>query len=971
MLKQRFSAVAALLLTACAVDSPDGTSGTDVDIDLTDVTHDLGVDGADEPLDLGDASAEDAADVREDANGDAAVADALDVRPDTPAADTGDAETGSEPTDAADGGAPEVGQGDTTDVDTHDGDAGDSGSFPDDPALEPSGPDWGPSVEAIRRIDAPGDALAQSSVPSVGPTPMTRDEIDASNRVPLTRLFAVWNPESTVDSVNAVLDEYSLQIGTAHPDLRSLTLITPRFTDREAGRALAAELRATGVFAWVDTTKEIRPYALPTSIIPIENPDATPHIVQTRAIGAWNAGALTRRYARPIRVVVADIFIDNVPDARIPNMSFIGRFLPETGTVSGVYVGNHGYFVANLVASSPTDLHTGSNGALLDPAADVEVQAMSANLFTNADLLKALGDNLPRTGHWVLNASIGYRDQLATGSVSDIERATLAIDWRDLMHTMPNGLVVAAVNNGREDAADRGAQYDSFFNTQALVDDLSTIYPESVRDLFLPGYRADVARSPYRASVQGNTISVGASDGEGAQAIFSSNGHQLLAPGVFISSGCRLPDVPVFPAQSQCGTSLVGVASGTSYATPQVAGAAAWLMAIAPELPVSTVRQILLETARDGGLDVFAATLALEQHGPYPVRAAIADVNRSGAFDALDVAEALGVYRLAAVERPNALQFPSRADFAAYDLNGDGFSRSDTMAPVDVNADGVIAEAHYRLSDAASATPVALDEARVTDLNMLCYLAYSSRFTGEAAARDALVGAACADPFDVVGPHYEGTITYRRSSLDVRGLVEDDDITWDLGNLALGFVVDPGETSSDNSSEWRYRVRCSSAGGGASCVTVALTGSSTSSVTTLTPAYSDHVPPLTTAPCAFGYEWRLEASATADVAPDAIAFVVGRSTFDFAPLSLRFDAYVPGEVSTCSLTGTAVPYDGFDVCGVSGIADCSGVSFARAVSRPALPIVRQSAPPDGMVGLVTLNASLGETLAWELAYFED
>ena len=88
-------------------------------------------------------------------------------------------------------------------------------------------------------------------------------------------------------------------------------------------------------------------------------------------------------------------------------------------------------------------------------------------------------------------------------------------------------------------------------------------------------------------------------------------------------------------------------ASGTSFAAPHVAGAAALLISIAPELDRDEIRDILLGTARDlgisgfdtatgwGCLDLESALLAVTPFEPNP------DVNGDGAVDQVDLAAVL------------------------------------------------------------------------------------------------------------------------------------------------------------------------------------------------------------------------------------------------------------------------------------------------------------------------------------------
>src|SRR5205807_4502345 len=104
----------------------------------------------------------------------------------------------------------------------------------------------------------------------------------------------------------------------------------------------------------------------------------------------------------------------------------------------------------------------------------------------------------------------------------------------------------------------------------------------------------------------GRGLSIGASTMTGARASFSNTGGylSLVAPGdnVFsavsaASSTARFPRVSLLGAQS----GLYGYASGTSFSTPEVAGAAALVWAANPLLDASGVAEILKETATGNG----------------------------------------------------------------------------------------------------------------------------------------------------------------------------------------------------------------------------------------------------------------------------------------------------------------------------------------------------------------------------------
>ncbi len=107
--------------------------------------------------------------------------------------------------------------------------------------------------------------------------------------------------------------------------------------------------------------------------------------------------------------------------------------------------------------------------------------------------------------------------------------------------------------------------------------------------------------------IGGHGLAVGASTMAGARAIFSNTGSylSLVAPGdnVFsalssFSSSTRFPRVPL--PGSLAG--FYGYGSGTSFAAPEVSGAAALVWAANPLLDAGRVAEILKESASSGGV---------------------------------------------------------------------------------------------------------------------------------------------------------------------------------------------------------------------------------------------------------------------------------------------------------------------------------------------------------------------------------
>jgi hypothetical protein len=190
-----------------------------------------------------------------------------------------------------------------------------------------------------------------------------------------------------------------------------------------------------------------------------------------------------------------------------------------------------------------------------------------------------------------------------------------------------------------------------------------------------------------------------------------------------------------------------GFRSGTSMAAPQVAGLAAYLLSLRRTLSVAELKSLLLATTRpvpgcDGApvIDAYAAVLAADHGTERTVRRALLDVTNTngdpqgdGVFDVHDLGVILGELESA----------PGDIDYSRYDLNGDGRTGGTERARVDLDVDDPPAYTPITRT-LASLGPVEFDENAVTDLQVLCFYAYSSLYTGSTQDRDALLGTQCA-----------------------------------------------------------------------------------------------------------------------------------------------------------------------------------------------------------------------------------
>lgn len=303
----------------------------------------------------------------------------------------------------------------------------------------------------------------------------------------------------------------------------------------------------------------------------------------------------------PVPVAV----IDSGVDAGHPELA--GRILDAKSFVGGSARTDsfgHGTFVAGLIAAG---VDNGIGIAGLAPSAQLlvaKVVTSSRSIPVDAEV-KAIRWAV-ENGARVINMSLGgIRDPLNAGRDTYSRLEADAVSY-----AVSNGVVVvAAVGNG-DQAPTSPWRYAS--------------YPAAL---------------PHVLGVSATNDTGGIPKFSNRDAIY----NDIAAPGLEILSVLPRPLTARFPACSEQGYSSCGPeeyreAQGTSFATPQVAAAAAVLLSLEPTLRPEQVTRILESTARDldvqsgcdecslgrdalsgwGRLDVVAAVAALDAPLPQP-----------------------------------------------------------------------------------------------------------------------------------------------------------------------------------------------------------------------------------------------------------------------------------------------------------------------------------------------------------------
>jgi len=562
----------------------------------------------------------------------------------------------------------------------------------------------------------------------------------SGRRVARTIVEIAFGPDVTVGSVNAVLAALGGQIVTM---LRGLPVVVVRIPDPGSLTgldALVARAAAMPGVRWVGKAHLPVPNALPDGYDPASATDLEKidHLLAVRAFAAWNASHLLAGVSAPF-LLVTDFFGEGFPDRALDmNLSqgdFLSHRLPDT----------HGYSVLGVIGASfgggTTDrgLVTGIfPGGLTTRAIDLSV---SGGLTQPQYQDRMLGIVGATAGNWVINTSFGNTCAGTGTTCTDPQTAsTEARQWIEKVRALGlenRFLLVSSAGNIDPDHPDiHDAATNNEFTAAVLLAGLTDETGAALTNITNTLVVENVVNSPgppFRGLCIDQT---------------SFTGGQVAAIGrdVYVLDGATIG---------------VATETGTSFSAPEVAGLALYVWAIAPTLTPQQVAHVLTVTARQVGvggdprcapgrtaapvIDAYNAILSLDASDAtgglfpsvVPVRTALLDTDDNGRFDQNDLQNFMLVYNLPP---------PTSRDYGRFDLNGDGFSGGPGMARFDLDRVGStqFGQGHFgTVFEPIGGHTVFFDETKASDLDILCYYAYSALYTGNPSARDQLMLAQC------------------------------------------------------------------------------------------------------------------------------------------------------------------------------------------------------------------------------------
>lgn len=589
----------------------------------------------------------------------------------------------------------------------------------------------------------PGDPAndAVTATRLLPPSPV--EQTDIIDGLLTTRLIGMLDPAATVAEVNQVLEANNVRIVAMSKNSLMHTLKVPRVNSEAEAKALAATLQATGAFVHVQPAREATTLSRTSDelqrVLPPSGEAGAEHLLAMHFPAAWNAARLTFNTPN-VTVAVFDGFNPTVP----PEVSHMTFF---QGNGYATATNNHGYEVAGVIGAKfdgagPTGTH---------PRADtkLEIIGLVHGGLSWLDMLIEASVYLPSSGFFVLNTSLGYNDPTFE-SYSMVDRVIWALEWRKLIGEEWGRFVhaTAAGNDGTTAGAGGDALWGSPFTTAIRHGDLTTAIPPDSLD------GADSARvavawenaqnfHPYALAAQPNGIIVGSTDYDGAESTFSSRGADVYAVGEAVTAPCSVAD-------GQCDGSVASP-NGTSFASPQIAGLAAYIRSLDPTKSPSDILQIINDAAFNSSGLIVNAYLAVqfidETLNDPKIRKELLDVAGgtplsppNGVFDEVDIEAFLDVFE------SNELSPAPPADYSRYDLNGDGWSGTDKVGPFDL--DVALPHELEFFFKTIEGQNISFDENSVTDRDVLCYYAYSNLYSGDEEERKELL-ADCLGLMDV------------------------------------------------------------------------------------------------------------------------------------------------------------------------------------------------------------------------------
>ena len=611
-------------------------------------------------------------------------------------------------------------------------------SGPPAPGPAPPAPGPGPPAPTPAPTPAPEPLALDSIVDVVSDDALAAPgeiSLDGAAEIVRTQLELDLAPGATKSAFDALLSRIGARVVSSVEGVGLPTVRIPDPGSVAALKTLAASLSADPALDGADLVAIPPPDDLPENVAAgsTDLEFIRPQLA-IRSAAAWNARAALDT---PPTLLIADYFGDGPPDADLTALSARPADFSTPASPYSAADGkqSHGYLVAGLAAGSFEPAGGGADSAgdlVAGPWAGPRMPLRVVDIRRRVggsplqDRMVLEIDNAP--GKVVVNTSLGSPCADNPGGCTAAEAARGALKWiervrgpgleDDFLH------VTAAGNMRAASPSSTGTELHSDYSAAALL-----ALPGGVANLTNVVVVENAIASPLQTSSPPRAICRNAS---------SKRGGHLSAVGTDVTS------------LDSADTGATDADGGTSSAAPQVAGVAASMWAIDPDLTPQQVAARLGDTARSGAAGsgdarcnaagvpapVVDAYGALVSTGPEAM-AAVLDTDDTGAFDEGDLAAFAESFDDAA----------GAVDHGRFDLNGDGRTGGGATDRVDLDPG---ATPRWGLVERSVAgMPITYDENALTDLEVLCHAAHGPLYEGTPSVRDQFAAERCVPPIAI------------------------------------------------------------------------------------------------------------------------------------------------------------------------------------------------------------------------------
>lgn len=606
-------------------------------------------------------------------------------------------------------------------------------------------------------------AMANVPAPPAG-------DAEIVDNVILSRLDVWLQPDATVGQVNAAAAGIGGRVLSMTVGSSVISVAFPPAPDQATLEKQRQALEASPGILFA----ELATVAITENLPPGSARDEPNigHLLTARFPAAWNLRniAIKNCESRRVNVIVLDHFGAPMP-------SLFETEVPGFKAPSTAGNEDHGWRTTSIVAAA--SFYDGEAVSGANPFTQcLNLQGVQAARMSGVEANANLWQSLP-SGRVIVNVSLGHSptptcktcspSNFTNGSIWLPSGIKVATAWRELAHGRDDDLLIAQSAGNEGDTA-AGTHYALFRDAQIFGADAIAASGQIFGSPRLTVFNNASAFAPEPQFANYPSLMPSASliaqlrsyvtshvpDGVGPEpnvviAGATTRGEpSSVIPATFSNSNADL--YAVGTAVMSVGKAGNSTDDGTSFSAPQVAGLASYLWLLSDDLrskPTSYTRQAIVENAPYTVasdvhvLDAYASVLSLDAAEPVtpssaPIRLALLDVNGDGAFTETDVTDFASALVGANGQPPRV--------WDRHDLNGDGYNGIGT-ARFDLNRVGSLQYGLASYSDTVQESyegrTVTFDETALTDLQILCYYAYSPLYTGDAGKRDASIRTAC------------------------------------------------------------------------------------------------------------------------------------------------------------------------------------------------------------------------------------